>query len=141
MAPFETIGRDQSVSVTRENIMSMLNSLRDEQRQLLKRLETIREREETLKAWLAEETSTPEQRQLEIMAVGEGYTPLSGFLRGVLADGKPHALREFVARARDREGLLRENVMPGRAIHFALLSLQQHGYAKRTKDGMWVAEK
>lgn len=129
------------MSVTRENIMAMLNSLRDEQRQLQKRLETIREREETLKAWLAEEQPAPEQRELEMTASAAGFTPLSAFLRGVLADGKPHALKEIVARAKEREGLLRENVMPGRAIHFALLSLQQHGYAKRTKDGTWVLEK
>jgi hypothetical protein len=121
--------------------MAMLNSLKDEQRQLQTRLETIKEREETLKAWLAEEQPAPEQRQLEIAASVAGYTPLSGFLRGVLADGRPHTLKEIVARAKERQGLLRENVMPGRAIHFALLSLQQHGYARRTKDGTWVTDK
>lgn len=117
----------------------MLNSLREEKRQLERRLETVEEREETLKAWLAEEQ--PAQRELEIPEAVTGGTPLSVFLRGVLADSKPHSLQEITKRVVDRGGLIRENVTPGRAVHFALIGLQQRHYVRRNKDGTWVEEK
>lgn len=117
----------------------MLASLKEEKAQLEARLETLEEREDTLKAWLAEEQ--PAQRELEIPAGANGSTPLSGFIRAVLADGKPHQLDEIATLAKAKGGLIREGKMPGRVVHFALVGLSQHGYAKRNTDGAWVGKK
>jgi glutathione S-transferase len=102
---------------------------------LASRLELLEEREKTLQEWLAEEQ--PSQPDLAMAGGVNGGTPLGTFLRGILADGKPHVLKELATMAKDR-GLLKDGAMPGRAVHFALVGLSQHDHAERRKDGTWV---
>src|SRR5713226_2405473 len=108
------------MSSTKEHIAATLAGLHEEIAQLKARLEVLVDREATLRAWLAEEG--PTQTDLPIPAVNGG-TPLAGFLRSVLADGKPRTLQEIVSAVVARGGLVRQNTKPGRVVHFALLGL------------------
>ena len=109
--------------------------MHEEIAQLKARLEVLEDREATLKVWLAEEG--PTQADLPIPAMNGG-TPLAGFLRHVLADGRPRTLQEIVSAVMVRGGLVRGNAKPGRVVHFALLGLSQHGDVERRKDRTWV---
>lgn len=119
----------------KKNLEDMLDALRGEKEQIAFRLAVLDAREATLLEWLAEEA--PPQPDLLAGNGTNGGTPLSTFLRGILADGRPHSLRELADMTKAKGGLIRGDAMPGRVVHFALLGLSQHGYAKR-KDGMWV---
>ncbi|SRR5712691_3719451 len=123
---------------TKEYIEATLAGLQDEIEHLKGRLQTLEEREATLRAWVAEEA--PTQTNLPIHSANGG-TNLASFLQLLLSDGKPRALREIVNIVVARGGLVRQHTKPGRAIHFALLGLQNRGHVERGKDRAWVAKK
>jgi len=126
------------MAVAGESIKAMLESVRAEKKQLEDRLETLEERENTLQAWFAEE----QPRQAELPGgngSAVGGTPLSAFLRSVLADGKPRTTQELATLTAARGGLIKENSAPGRVVHFAMIGLLQHELVRRTNDGeRWV---
>ena len=120
------------------NVESMLKALREEKASLESRLEQLEEREETLLEWLKEDQ--PAQTALPMQGGANGSTPLSSLLKSILGDGKPHMLDELSSAAYNR-GLVEKGKTPGRVVHFALIGMQQHGYAERRADGAWIAGK
>jgi hypothetical protein len=119
----------------RDTITKMLDSVRAEKSTLEKRIAVLDQRLKTLEGWLAEEQ--PMQLRINGGSPAAG-SPLSVFLRGVLADGRPHQLAELTGLVEAKGGLVRENAKPGRVIHFALLGMSQHGHVERRKDGAWI---
>lgn len=127
-----------SVENQTETLKAMLDSVDAEIGQTEERLSKLKQRRETVRAWLAEEQ--PSQASLPIENGTNGSTPLSGFLRSVLADGKPRTAQELGALA-SAKGLVEGDKSPGRVAHFALVGLSQHDYVKRNNEGTWVAKK
>jgi hypothetical protein len=122
----------------KSDIRAMLDSVTTERTQVERRLATLKQREDTLRAWLAEEQ--PSQANLQIEGGHNGATPLSSLLRSVLSDGKPHTNPEL-AKIVSAKGLIEGDKSPGRVVHFALVGLQKHDYVKRDDEGAWVAKK
>lgn len=126
------------MSIAAQNIQAMIAAVKSEREALESRLAILRDRENTLRAWLTEESPT----QAELPVVGDVVgTPLSNFLRSVLSDGKSHTTQRLAQIAATKPGLIKENSSPGRVVHFALLGLSQHGLVERTAEGMWRLRK
>ena len=122
----------------KSDIKAMLDSVIAERAQVEQRLATLKQREDTLRAWLLEEQ--PSQPDLPIEGGATGSTPLSSFLRSILGDGKPHTVKELGTLASGK-GLIKGEKSRGRVVHFALIGLSQHDYVKRNEEGAWVAKK
>ena len=121
----------------KSDIKAMLDTVIAERAQVEQRLATLKQREDTLRAWLLEEQ--PVQATLAIVGGANGSTPLSTLLRNALSDGKPHTNPEL-ARLASARGLVGEK-SPGRVVHFALVGLQKHNYVKRNDEGAWIIKK
>ena len=119
-------------------IQKMLESLGAERQVLQERLNTLKERERTLQAWLMEEQ--PHQMLLIGSGQQDGPTPLSAFLQSALADDKPHTTAELAKLADDR-GLIAAKKSPKRVVHFAMVALKHWDYVKRNSNGEWSIKK
>jgi|SRR6267142_1952441 len=117
---------------TAENIQAMLQSVRDERATLKARDEMLKQREGTLLAWLKEE-AIPAQGDLPING---NLSSLGTFLISTLAPGKKLTTPALGDLASER-GLIERDVSPGRAVHGALLGLQNQGYVRKNDDGTW----
>jgi hypothetical protein len=120
------------------NIAAMLDAVNSERDALEARLEVLREREKTLKAWQKEEAQQGHTADLLGAADSNGgSTPLGSFLRGLMADGRPRTSAEIGELAAKR-GLIEGEAAPGRVVHYALMGLSQHGVVERDKEaGTW----
>lgn len=125
---------------TPEQIAEAVDSLRGEIAQIedeaARRVKKLEARMEMFREMLHEMTGeVPGQAKLPIQAPEE-VGSLRTFLSDVVADGRPHELKELVAKAYEK-GLLRGSNSPGRSIHAVMMGMQQSGLVKRQND-MWV---
>jgi len=120
------------------NIEGMLAAVDSEIAQLESRFVTLKQRRETLQAWLLEEAG-PTQPQLPALDTTTiEAAPLSKYLFEQLSRSKPRNLKELTKLAVARK-LVASDDSPGRKVHFALVGLGRRGYAKRDEDG-WVQQ-
>lgn len=117
-----------------DTIRAMLQSVQDEREALKLREEKLNEREVTLLAWLKEEAGhSGMQANLSI----NGFSALGAFVAAALTPGKRFTAAQLGELARGR-GLIADDVThPGRAVHGALLGLQNQGHVKKNDDGTW----
>lgn len=131
----------------RQDIRDRLKQLVQEREQHKLALEELGERERSLKALLVDEMHRWRSLEPSLFQTGESQNSqtakqereltLSKFLLGTLGDGRPWSLDELKAEIAATD-LLADSSSPGRALNFALVGLQRHGYVERLETGKWV---
>ena len=126
----------------RKDLEERIEETEAERAQFHRRIEALDQRIDMLRGMLeSEKARWPEQQVLPGLISGNGVrhrlsSPLSQFLVKALADGAPRSLTDLKRRAKDM-GVDFSGKTPGRALHFALVGMQQNQMVERLETGEW----
>lgn len=124
------------------DLQERLAEIADEQTRLQRELDTLADRESTLKSLLEIEASRwgqgQQQRMLPENGNGHGSSDskYGNFLIQALDQGE-HNLAYLKRLAKDMQ-IDFGNKSPGRTLHFALVGLKRSGVVERTEDDNWT---